>query len=191
MDREEERAVLEDVVRGQKERFEAIVRHYQSRAQSIAVGLVGNRHDALDLSQDAFLRAFRAIRTFDLEQPFFPWFYRILRNVCLSHLKRRKRTVSLHAISRKDDEEVEVQIPDSTPGPDVLAEASEEQLILYAAIESLPVKDREILHLRHLQDLSYAQIAGALEIPVGTVMSRLFYARRRLRERLDQEDLEG
>ena len=189
MDREEERAILEAVLAGRKELFGAIVRHYQPRAYTVAVGLVGNSHDANDLCQEAFLRAWRARKSFDLSQPFFPWFYRILRNVCLSHLDRgsRRRFLPLRAKYQDHDEEVEISVPEEGPGPDDLAERSEECLELYGALQSLPLKDREILHLRHLQEMAYAEIAETLEIPVGTVMSRLHYARKKLRERMEAE----
>jgi RNA polymerase sigma-70 factor (ECF subfamily) len=185
MDQRDEREILEAVLRGRKELFEHIVRHYQAQSHAVAVALVRDTEDALDLCQDAFLRAYRGLRTFDLTQPFFPWFYRILRNLCLSYLKRRRPMFSL--TRSLDDEEVQSDVPDDARGPAALAEMTEEVAWMYRALERLPVKDREILALRHFQELSYAEIAEALDIPIGTVMSRLFYARRKLKERMEQE----
>jgi RNA polymerase sigma-70 factor (ECF subfamily) len=179
----EEQEVLEAVQSGRKERFEAIVVHYQRRAFRIAMSLVQNTQDAMDLAQEAFLRAFRAIQTFDTRQPFFPWFYRILRNLCLSHLKRRRRLFSLSG-PKADEDDSDIEVPSDSPGPEVLAERSEKIDRFYAEFQTLPARDREILSLRHFENLTYAEIAAALEIPVGTVMSRLFYARRKLKERL-------
>ncbi len=184
MDREKEKAALESVLRGRKEDFEAIVRGYQGQAYAVAMGLVKNSNDAMDLCQDAFLRSFRALRSFDTSQPFFPWFYRILRNVCLTHLKRRRTFSFLRR--RNEEDEFEMDIPCEAAGPEDRAEQGEELQRLAKAFEALPPRDREILSLRHFQEMPYAEIAQSLEIPVGTVMSRLFYARRKLKERMEQ-----
>ena len=187
MDTATEKEILEAVLAGQKERFEAIVIQYQGRAVTVAMGLVRNHNDAMDLCQDAFLRAYRALHSFDTSLPFFPWFYRILRNLCLSHLKRRRRTLSL-TVRNRDDEENDIDIPSGAPDPADLLEKNEDIERCYASFGYLSFRDREILTLRHFQDLSYAEIAHSLDIPIGTVMSRLFYARKKLRERMESFD---
>lgn len=182
-----ERENLEAVLRGHKERFEPIVRQYQASAYSAALSLVGQPQDALDLCQEAFLRAYRALHTFDLTLPFFPWFYRILRNLCLSHLKRRQRRPLRLPSRSTEGEEEEIELAAATPCPGEILEQSEAIEHFRTAFARLGTRDREILSLRHFQELSYQQIARALEIPIGTVMSRLFYARRKLREIMEAD----
>jgi RNA polymerase sigma-70 factor (ECF subfamily) len=186
MDPMEERALLEAVQAGRTEHFGVIIKEYQRRAYLVALPLVQDTHEALDLAQEAFLRAFRKIHTFDVEQPFFPWFYRILKNLCFSHLKRRRRSWSL--TEKGEDGEVrEREIPDVEFNPAILAERSDTTERFHIAFQQVPEKDREILYLRHFQDLAYAEIAQVLEIPIGTVMSRLFYARRKLKKLLEKD----
>ena len=87
----DEQAVLLDAQRGDRAAFGQLVRTYQKRAYGIAYGFVGNREDALELAQEAFVRAYKAMARFDPRLPFYPWMYRIVKNTCLNHLKKRKR----------------------------------------------------------------------------------------------------
>jgi RNA polymerase sigma-70 factor (ECF subfamily) len=170
--------------RGDRSAFEPVVRRYMQRASFFALGLTGDQEEALDASQEAFIRAYRAIGGFDASRPFYPWFHRILRNVCLTRLARTGR-------SREVPLEDNVDIASTTvPGaldvdPAAALERTELRRIVWEGLGDLSVTDREILVLREFQDLSYSEIAQLLEIPQGTVMSRLHSARRRLRERLE------
>ena len=170
---------------GDMEAFEELVSELRQRAFLIARSLVGSREDALDLCQDAFLKVFRARESYNPTQPFLPWFHRILRNTCFSHLRKqgRIRKQSLHTQS-DEDEDIEWEIVDPGPAPGDRIEAHERTLIYESATSQLSSRDREILTLRHHKELSYKEIAISLGIPEGTVMSRLFHARRRLREQL-------
>lgn len=170
---------------GQAEHYEPLVRKYTRRAHSIALGMVQNAEDAVEIAQDAFLKTFRAITRFDTSQRFFPWFYRILRNTCLSHL-RRKKHVSTTTMNREDEQGRVVAFEDeSSKTPEEIMVNDELRARFMSALNALPEKDREILCLRHFGELEYQEIADRLEIPIGTVMSRLFHARRRLREKLE------
>lgn len=161
---------------GSRDAFGEIVRTYMRRAYFGALALVGNREDALDVSQEAFVKAYRAIRRFDPERPFYPWFYRILRNLCFDLLRRRK-TRAMGSL--------EVEAQDQRFNPELLAKRDESRRLVWAGIARLPDRDREILVMRHFEHLSYREIASALAIPEGTVMSRLFTARSRLRKELE------
>ncbi len=174
----EERDLIRRCQSGDRRAFEPIVTRYMRRAAAFALGWTGNRDDALDLSQEAFARAFRAIRRYDPERPFYPWLHRILRNVCINHLGRASR---LHEVPLDDAR----PFPSAEEGPDVALERSETRRLVWEAIRKLGEQDREILVLRELQALTYAEIAAVLDIPRGTVMSRLHYARQRLREKLE------
>ena len=158
---------------GDARAFDLLVESLRGRAFHVARSLVGSRDDAMELTQEAFLKVFRARDTFREGEPFLPWFHRILRNTCFSFLRDqgRLREVSVSARAAGADEDQ----------PDYQRAGA-----FRAAFALLSARDREILSLRHFDELSYKQIAEALAIPEGTVMSRLFHARRRLRDALEE-----
>ncbi|MEL6903810.1 MAG: RNA polymerase sigma factor [Planctomycetota bacterium] len=169
---------------GRKDAFEALFAKCRGSAFQAARSLVGNYEDAQDLTQEAFVKAYRARASYDPSQPFLPWFHRILRNTCFSFLRKRGRIRerSIHAQAPGMDEESTWEIVDeAAPSPSRGAEDAERDATFADALEKLSAKDREIIVLRHRQELSYKEIAAALEIPEGTVMSRLFNARKRLK----------
>lgn len=170
---------------GDIDSFDRLARSMRGRAFHFARALVGSREDALDLCQEAFMKAYRARDAYNPSQPFLPWFHRILRNTCFSFLRkhrRLKRTSLTH--QGKDGDDVDFEIVDPSPGPSAGVEQEERTQLFQKALAQLSARDREILTLRHFQELSYKEIANTLEIPQGTVMSRLYHARRRLRETL-------
>lgn len=175
----EEIRLITGAKHGDHASFETLVDRYMGRAINVATSYVGDRHEALDLVQEAFYRVFKSLDRFRDGEPFAPWFYRILRNACLSHLdkRRQRRAVSIHG----HDDDADLPLPDGCLEPPDGAEANETIGVFWHSIEQLPVKHREILMLRHFEDLDYAQIAMVLQIPIGTVMSRLFHARQKLK----------
>lgn len=177
---EEEKNIIRRVQFGDVAAFEDLVNAYKQKAYYVALGFVGNHEDALDLSQDAFVKAFKAIKTFDLNSPFFPWFYKIIKNHCLNYIKKnqRVRNDSLEEL----EEETFAQFEDDKPTPRDQYEEGETRLNLWRAIDRLKPDFREIIIMKHFHNLSYKEIAEALNIPIGTVMSRLFNARQELRE---------
>lgn len=177
---EEEKEIIRRVQYGEVAAFEDLVNAYKQKAYYVALGFVGNHEDALDLSQDAFVKAFKAIKTFDLNSPFFPWFYKIIKNHCLNYIKKnqRVRNDSLEEL----EEETFAQFEDEKPTPRDMYEESETRINLWRAIDRLKPDFREIIIMKHFHNLSYKEIAEALNIPIGTVMSRLFNARQELRE---------
>lgn len=168
--------------------FDSLVARLKGRAFFVAHSLVGSREDAMDLAQESFMKVFRARETFRDGEPFLPWFHRILRNTCYSHLRKRGRLrkVSLSASRPGHEDEGDWVLADPKAlDPSAALEAQEQGAAFRSALELLSARDREILSLRHHRDLSYKEIADSLGIPQGTVMSRLFHARRRLRESLE------
>jgi RNA polymerase sigma-70 factor (ECF subfamily) len=159
--------IIDAVKRGRKEAYREIVERYKRRVYFIAVGLVGNPHDALDLSQEAFIRAYRNISSFDSARPFLPWFHAIIRNLCLDFLRRadRRREIPLDG----------VEVADGDPADREFREA------MWEAIERLSPEQREIITLHYFQGLSYKEMADTLGKPIGTIMSSLYYARQRLK----------
>ena len=169
---------------GDGEAFDELVSKLRGRAFAVARSFVGSRDDAMELTQEAFLKTYRARDTYRESDPFLPWFHRILRNTCFSFLRKHKRLKRTSLTGCPDEDESDWEIEADVPDPSAGAEHGEAVEALTRSFERLSSRDREILTLRHFQELSYREIANSLGIPEGTVMSRLFHARRRLRDEL-------
>jgi RNA polymerase sigma-70 factor, ECF subfamily len=170
---------------GSKEDFETFVKEHMKGAYLTALGLVGNREDALELSQEAFFRAYKHYDQLNAKGKFFPWFYQILRNLCFSHLRKRR----VRRAGSLDDSEQggpEPEVGDHFD-PETVAERNESKDRIWRAIGQLDEKHREVIILRHFQNLSYDEMAKLLFCNRGTVTSRLFYARQKLKEILEHE----
>jgi RNA polymerase sigma-70 factor (ECF subfamily) len=165
-----------------KDDFEAFVKQHMKGAYLTALGLVGNREDALELSQEAFFQAYKHYDQLNAKGKFFPWFYQILRNLCFSHLRKRR----VRRASSLDSEEggPEPEVGDHFD-PETIAERNESKDRIWRAIGQLDDKHREVIILRHFRGLSYDEMAKLLFCNRGTVTSRLFYARQRLKEILE------
>lgn len=160
--------------------FEALMLRHRRQAYAIALGLCGNHDDAMDAAQKAFIRIHRSLPRFRLGEPFFPWFYRIVRNTALNQHRDERRhrgDVPLEWVDRSSGQ----------PSPLEAAEAEQLKARLWDGLQRLSTELREVFVLYHFQGLKYREIAAALEIPVGTVMSRLHAARQHLRRSLGEE----
>jgi RNA polymerase sigma-70 factor (ECF subfamily) len=151
---------------GEVEAFHHLVQKYQRRALAHARALTGNAADAADAAQSAFLDAFRHLRRFDESREFYPWFYVLLRNRCFKQSVR-----SQDRASANDHAEA------AAPG----VNSPEDLYDLRTALDCLSADDRELIVLKHLDGWTYDELAERLDIPRGTVMSRLFHARQRLK----------
>lgn len=170
---------------GHTNAYGELVRRYQSAVYNVVYRLIGDQQEALDLAQEAFVRAYTALASFDRARPFGPWIGRIATNVALNWAQRRRvPTVSLRY--GNDDDAEEVLLPDSTSDPERVYLAGERQARLRQAILALPPHYRAVIELRHFQDRSYEEIAIALAIPLSDVKSFLFRARRLLRQSLEE-----
>jgi RNA polymerase sigma-70 factor (ECF subfamily) len=174
----DDRSLVTQAQAGDADAFGALVERYMRRAYAAAVGLVRSPDDALDLSQEAFARAFRARRRLDPGRPFFAWYYVILRRLCFNFLRdRRVRAERLAEASSWLVVEAEAR---GAEDPAHSVERREEQRRLAVAIGRLPDHEREVLVLKEFEQLKYREIAELVGVPIGTVMSRLYAARRRL-----------
>ena len=170
----DDREAIKSCRAGDKEAFRHLVEQYQRQALGHATAILGNREDACDATQEAFLDAYHAINRFDLARRFYPWFYVLLRNRCFKMAAgERKRET-------QDIEEIQILSPE-TDLP------REELLSLELALRALPNEERELITLKHFDGLSYAELAERLEIPIGTVMSRLYHARKMLAAKLTRK----
>jgi RNA polymerase sigma-70 factor (ECF subfamily) len=175
----------QDIIRfqdGDGEGFASLMERYRQRAYGLALGFCGNHDDAMDAVQKSFIRIHRSLTRFRVGEPFFPWFYRIVRNTSFN----QKRDESRH----QGDCPLEwVTEPTRLPSPLQAAEAEELKQRLWDAVEALAPELREVFLLYTFQGLKYREIAELLDIPLGTVMSRLHSARKRIRNHLSDEHL--
>jgi len=177
---ESEATLIRRCQAGDKEAFGAIVKRYAGAALGAAFLLLGNHEDALEASQDAFVRAWRHIRGFDLNMAFYPWYARILHNVCVDRLRGRPQAQPVELT------DVHAQ-PRAGSDPVLLAERNERCDRIWRAILELSPQLREAIVMSHFEQMSYKQMAATLGVPVGTIMSRLYRARQALRKKLADE----
>lgn len=170
---------------GDADAFEQLVLKYQTPIYNLCFRMVGNAEDAADLSQESFLKAWNHLSSFHFEAAFSTWLYRLASNTCLDFLRSVKRhpQVSL-TVEDNDGEEATLDIPDSAPSPEESLISSEEAALLARAMAELEPEQRQILTLRVVNEMSYADIADILRIREGTVKSRLSRAREALRKKL-------
>ena len=163
--------------------FNDLVTRYRQRAFSMIYQMVRNEDDAWDLAQDGFFKAWRSIRHFRGQSQFFTWLYRILMNVTIDWLRRKQvhgETEFDDAIGLQNIEPASVTTPRSELAPAVRLSDKEIRARIDGAIERLTPEHREVIVLREIEGLEYQEIADRVGISIGTVMSRLFYARKKL-----------
>ena len=188
-----DRDVLEDdelvgrILAGEEDLFEVLVRRYQSRVLAHVGRMVGNRDDALDLSQEIFLKVFGALDRYNPAYKFSTWLFRIAGNAAIDHLrKRRPRTVPLE-VQDSDGRMSPVEYKSLDLDPYGELRNLERGGAIARAIAALPAEFRELITLRHFTGLSYEEIAEIKEMPLGTVKNKLFRARAVLKDRLSGE----
>ena len=181
MTRDEERSVIDRVLRGDRNAFEEIVLAHQKNVYNLALKMVGNPDDAFDISQDTFLRAYQSLSSFRGESRFSVWLYRLTTNVCLDHLRKQKRRMADSlTVGDDDDASAELEVADARPQPEQEVLQRETRDAVRAGLLRLSESDRQLLTLRAVGGLSYEEIAAALDLEMGTVKSRLFRARKKL-----------
>ena len=182
-----ERELVQQAKAGDRAAFAGLVSAYEGKIYNLALRYLGSREDAMDASQEVFLRVFRFLPGFQEESGFSTWIYRIGVNVCKDMLHRRlKRAEQPLEVPDEEDEGRPVDVPDLRYDPERIMEGVELRQALSDAILALPEQQREIIILRDIRGLSYEEIALALTLEAGTVKSRLFRARENLRKKLLQ-----
>ncbi len=158
---------------GVPEAFRELLRRYRKSAMTLAYQMLGNGEDAEDIAQEAFVRVFQALPKFRGESAFSTWLYRIVTNLCLGRMRRRRPTVTLEAVPE----------PRAADGP---ARQVAEGMLTREVLAGVPPELRVVLLLREQEGLSYREISGALGLPMGTVRSRLSKGRKRFRKLWNQ-----
>ena len=170
------------VLQGDKNAFRPIVERYQNRIYAMVVGMVRDEAEARDLVQNAFIKAYQGLDTFRLDSSFYTWLYRIAMNLAIDSCRKRRRrkTGSFDEAIAARDEDGEMLELHHVDGPAEALHRKELRQRIFAAMEELTEEQREVLLLRKVEGLSYAEISESMGIPEGTVMSRLFYARKKM-----------
>lgn len=177
----QEQELVRRAAAGDDSAFEQLVLAHQTQVYNLCLRLSGNEADAMDLSQEAFIRAWRGLGQYQFGAAFSTWLYRLTRNVCIDFLRRQKRSKTVPLTLSDEDGESELPLPDSAATPEESALEAERRQALADAMQQLSPEHREILTLRVINDLPYEQIAEILHIRVGTVKSRLARARLALK----------
>lgn len=178
---EEENDAVRRVLDGDADAFSLLVEAYQKNVYNLALRMTGNPEDALDMAQEAFIRAYNSLSSFRGDSKFSVWLYRIVSNVCLDFLRARKgRTAVSLSQTGPDGEDAALEIPDERALPEAELERALTRDAVRRGLQALPDDQREILLLREIQGLSYEEIAAALSLEGGTVKSRIFRARKKL-----------
>ena len=186
MENGDDAALVGKCLRGDERAYRDLISRYRRQVYSLALRMMRSAEDAEDVTQETFVRMFRALERYDPTRPFGAWIQTIASRLCIDHLRRRRfRPVSLFQHDAQSDEEYMIEVEDPGPGPEVLTQHQEESTRADALIESLPEHYRIVVVLRHVQDLSYEEIAEALKLPIGTVKARIHRAREILKGRIE------
>ncbi len=179
-----ERLLLKRAKKGDVDAFEQLIEKYQKKVYNIALKMLGNKEDAYDMSQEVFIRVYRSIDKFKEQASLSTWIYKITTNVCLDEIRRRKNrfTVSIDDDMELNDSKVKRQIEYDGPSPEIIVEENELREIINKSIQQLPEQYRVVTILRDIQGFSYEEIANILDVPQGTVKSRINRARAMLRD---------
>ena len=181
-------AVIREVLDGDVNAFEEIVREYEKTVYNLALRMSGDQEDALDISQEAFIKVYGSLRSFRGESKFSVWLYRIVSNTCLDFLRKRSRRAE-ESLSAEDGEgePQEREIRDERYAPEGMLERKLAREALQRGLLALSEEQRKILLLRELQGFSYEEIGRILSLESGTVKSRIFRARKKLCECLAED----
>jgi RNA polymerase sigma-70 factor (ECF subfamily) len=177
----DERALIQRCIAGDATAFEPLVEKYRQRVWRLAYQVLHDREEAWDVAQEAFVRAFHSLPTFRGQSAFYTWLFRITVNVATDRHRQRGAQARAFGPERVSEEEWARTTPDPGGGPEQQAARKEQRERIRSALDALPPKARTIIMLSDVEGLSYREIAEVLNCPIGTVMSRLHNARKRLK----------
>lgn len=184
--------LVQRVRQGDQRAFKLLVERYQRKVYSVALGMVKDREEAMDVSQEAFVKVYKYLDHFKGDSSFYTWLYRITVNICIDVLRRRPGSKGEHV---ELDENLQMDSPEANIGAlgSRLGTNPQKSLLrkelaskIEEALQEVPEKHRAILLLREVEGMTYDDLARTLEIPKGTVMSRLFHARAKIQKILSK-----
>jgi RNA polymerase sigma-70 factor, ECF subfamily len=182
--REQDQIWVERAQAGDQEAFRHLVERYQRRVYAVAYGIVRNRDDAWDVAQEAFVKAYRNLTRFQGKSGFYTWLYRITYNLCIDSMRARSRRSFVEMDSNRMLQAAVAKEAPLETHPAKNADRRELARVIETALDELSDKHRAIIVLREIEGLSYEEMAEVLKVSKGTVMSRLFHARRKLQDLL-------
>ncbi|MFB5285389.1 MULTISPECIES: RNA polymerase sigma factor SigW [Peribacillus] len=176
---------INQVLKGDQNAFGEIVELYKDKVFQLCFRMLGNRHEAEDLAQEAFVRAFVNIHSFKINMKFSTWLYRIATNLCIDRLRKKKPDYHLDAeVAGTEGLNMYSQIASDTLKPEEEVASLELQESIQAEITKLPEKYRSVIVLKYIEELSLKEISDILDLPVGTVKTRIHRGREALRKQL-------
>jgi RNA polymerase sigma-70 factor, ECF subfamily len=176
---------IKQVLKGDQNAFGEIVEIYKDKVFQLAYRMLGNRHEAEDIAQEAFIRAFVNIQSYNINLKFSTWLYRIATNLCIDRIRKKKPDYYLDAeVAGTDGLTMYSQIPSKTSLPEDDVESLELQDTIQRAISKLPEKYRSVIVLKYIEELSLNEISEILDMPLGTVKTRIHRGRETLRKQL-------
>jgi RNA polymerase sigma-70 factor (ECF subfamily) len=187
MNEEKDQDLVKRTLRGDKKAFEMIVRKYQQPLLGYVSRMVGQREMALDFTQDVFVKAYASLGTFEPRYKFSTWLFKIASNLVIDHWRKKKiPSFSLSEPLGRDDDGLTLEVPDDEPSVPRTFELAELRRKVETAMEKLPGSLRELFIWRHVNELSYEEMAEIKDLPIGTVKNRVFQAKEMIRRLLEE-----
>jgi RNA polymerase sigma-70 factor (ECF subfamily) len=182
----DDRQLVEAAQKGDAAAFRELVNRHQRRAYAVALGMVHDPDDARDVCQEAFLKVYKNLATFEGDAQFFTWLYRIVANLCIDHLRKRRGMKVEFDDTQANDDPDEGGISPQRTGFDPARALSDKELRgqILAALDKLSPAHRAVLVMREVEGMSYQDMADAMKVSIGTIMSRLFHARKKMQSML-------
>lgn len=179
------KTLIRKAIEGDERAYKKLLENYRGAIFNLLYKMVRNREETEDLVQEAFIKAFNALSTFNEEYAFSTWLYKIAVNNCIDHIRKKKlKTYSIDKPVPSKDGELGREFPDTSMSPDKEILSEEKSNIIENAIEDLPENYKTVIVMRHKEERSYEEIAEILNIPLGTVKARIFRAREMLKKKL-------
>jgi RNA polymerase sigma-70 factor, ECF subfamily len=182
MIKNDDNQIIEQILRGNGNLYEVLVKKYQKQVYTLSFRMLNDKEDAKDIAQNAFIKAYDNLDSFNNKLKFFSWIYRITLNECINAQKRQSRFDSIDGNTKfkrvADSDSIEANF-----------ETTERNKLLETALDSLKQETKALIIMKYYEDMSYEEIASALDIPVGKVKSRLFSARQVLKENLIEQGI--
>ena len=177
--------LIKKAIEGDESAYKNLLENYRGAIYNLLYKMVRNKEETEDLVQEAFMKAFKALPSFNEEYAFSTWLYKIAINNCIDHIRKKKlQTYSINKPVQSKDGELDREFPDTSMSPDKSILSEERASIIETAIDELPGNYKTAIILRHSEEKSYEEISKILNIPLGTVKARIFRAREMLKKKL-------
>lgn len=179
--RAEDRRLIAEALKGDQEAYARLMKKHHDAISNLIYRMINRQQEVEDLTQEAFIKAFAALHTFNDEYAFSTWLYKIATNNCIDYLRKRKlNTFSIDKPIQSGEGEYQFEIPDHSYIPDQGIIDRQQKMTIQEAIDALPEKYRRVIHMRHVEEKSYEDIAQELNLPLGTIKAHIFRAREML-----------